>query len=81
MISQLVQGFKIEEVIASMHYAFSKKIASLIPKSKEIVLIGGTAKNKGITSSLASILDQKLHIPQEPQIINALGAIKYAIEQ
>ncbi len=81
MVSKLVQGYKIEEVLAGIHYSFSKKISSIIPKSKKIALIGGTTKNIAIKKYLETIMGQKFYIPQEPQIINALGAIKYFKDQ
>jgi predicted CoA-substrate-specific enzyme activase len=77
MISQLVAGFSKEEVIAGMHYAFARRIGSMIPEAETIVLIGGTAKNEGMVTALNDILEKKVQVPEEPQIINALGALKY----
>ncbi|MCE8422382.1 MAG: hypothetical protein J5U16_00440 [Candidatus Methanoperedens sp.] len=77
MISQLVAGFSKEEVIAGMHYAFARRISFMIPEGETIVLIGGTVKNEGMVSALRDILQKKVLIPREPQIINALGALKY----
>jgi len=77
MISYLVSGFTKEEVIAGMHYAFAKRISFMIPEAERIVLIGGTAKNTGMVSALRDILNKDVMIPKEPQIINALGALKY----
>lgn len=81
MISQLVKGYKIEEVIAGMHYAFARRISELVPADSEnIVLIGGVVKNKGVVTALSDILSKTLKIPKEPQIINAIGAAKYGLE-
>lgn len=77
MISQLVAGYTKEEVIAGMHYAFARRISSMIPEAENIVLIGGAVKNKGMVSALEDILKKKILIPEEPQIVNALGALKY----
>ncbi|MDP2766384.1 MAG: acyl-CoA dehydratase activase [Candidatus Methanoperedens sp.] len=77
MISQLVAGYSKEEVIAGMHYAFARRISSMIPDAETIVLIGGTVKNEGIVSALLDILQKEILIPPEPQIVNALGALKY----
>jgi len=77
MISQLVAGYTQEEVIAGMHYAFARRISFMIPEAESIVLIGGTVKNKGMVSALSDILDKKVLVPDEPQIVNALGALKY----
>jgi predicted CoA-substrate-specific enzyme activase len=77
MISQLVAGYTQEEVIAGMHYAFARRISFMIPEAETLVLIGGTVKNKGMVSALGDILKKKVLVPDEPQIVNALGALKY----
>jgi len=77
MISQLVAGYTREEVIAGMHYAFARRISFMIPEAHSIVLIGGTVKNKGMVSALSDILKREVLVPDEPQIVNALGALKY----
>ncbi len=77
MISQLVAGYSKEEVIAGMHYAFARRISNMIPEAQYIVLIGGTVKNEGMVAALREVLRKGILIPEEPQIINALGALKY----
>lgn len=77
MISQLVAGYTKEEVIAGMHYAFARRISFMIPEAEKLVLIGGTVKNKGMVSALSDILNKEVLVPDEPQIVNALGALKY----
>ncbi len=77
MISQLVAGYTKEEVIAGMHYAFARRISFMIPRAETIAVIGGTAKNEGMMSALRDILKVEIVVPDEPQIINALGALKY----
>ncbi|MEM2900285.1 MAG: acyl-CoA dehydratase activase [Thermoplasmata archaeon] len=80
MISQLVAGYSIEDVIAGMHDAFAKRIIDLVPDVKNVVLIGGTVKNDGLVDSLAKLLRKRnitIKIPEDPQIVNALGAAEY----
>ncbi len=77
MISQLVAGYSKEEVVAGIHYAFARRISFMIPEAQTIVLIGGTVKNKGMVSALKDILQKEILIPEEPQIVNALGALEY----
>ncbi|VVB87966.1 BadF/BadG/BcrA/BcrD ATPase family protein [uncultured archaeon] len=77
MISQLVGGYSKEEVIAGMHYAFARRISHMVPEARSIVLIGGTVKNEGMVAALRNILEKEVLIPDEPQIINALGALEY----
>lgn len=78
MISQLVNGYSMEEVVAGMHYAFARRIAELVPESEHIMVIGGVAKNKGLVKAFSEILDRKLFVPREPQIVNAVGVLKYS---
>ncbi|MCZ7398836.1 MAG: acyl-CoA dehydratase activase [Candidatus Methanoperedens sp.] len=80
MISQLVAGYSKEEVIAGMHYAFARRISFMIPEAKTIVLIGGAVKNEGMVCALRDILKKEILIPDEPQIVNALGALEYYSE-
>ncbi|MFH0904452.1 MAG: acyl-CoA dehydratase activase [Methanobacteriota archaeon] len=77
MISQLVGGYSKEEVIAGMHYAFARKISCMVPEARSIVLIGGTVKNEGMVAALRDVIKKDVIIPDEPQIINALGVLKY----
>jgi len=77
IISQLVGGSSVENVVAGMHLAFARRIAPMIPEAEKVVLIGGAAKNKGMVASLEDILGKKLLVPEEPQIVNALGALRY----
>ena len=77
MISQLVAGYSKEEVIAGMHYAFARRISFMIPDAEKVVLIGGTVKNEGMVTALREVLKKEFLIPEVPQIINALGALKY----
>ncbi len=77
MISQLVAGYSKEEVIAGMHHAFARRISFMVPDAESIVLIGGAVKNEGMVCALRAILQKKVMIPGEPQIVNALGALEY----
>jgi len=77
MISQLVAGYTREEVIAGMHYAFARRISFMVPEADSVVLIGGTVKNEGMVCALRDIFKKNILIPEEPQIINAIGALKY----
>lgn len=80
IISNLAGENKIEDIVAGVHFAFARRIAQQIPDvdtADKIVLIGGAAKNKGMASALSDVLDMKLLVPKEPQIICAIGAAEY----
>lgn len=77
MVSQLVGGASQADVVAGMHRAFARRIAELVPEARRVVLIGGGARNRGLVSELASILEVEVHVPDHPAFVNALGAIEY----
>jgi len=42
--------------------------------SKDVVFTGGVAKNAGVKKFLETIIGTKILVPEEPQIVGALGA-------
>jgi predicted CoA-substrate-specific enzyme activase len=81
-ISKLVEGWSPEEVIKGIHYAFAKKIVQYVPEdSYTVALIGGAAKNTGVVDALSAELNKEIVVPEDPQIVNAVGALQYYIER
>ena len=77
-ISRLVEGYSKEDVIKGIHLAFAKKIAQMIPDDGQtIALIGGTAKNPGVVDAFSEVLEKEIIVPEDPQIVNAVGAVQY----
>jgi activator of 2-hydroxyglutaryl-CoA dehydratase len=56
-------------------------MAKEVGLEKEIVFTGGVAKNIGMKKALEKEVGFKLLIPEEPQIMGALGAALIAEEQ
>lgn len=77
MISQLVKGCTMEEVVHGLHQAFARRISRMIPPAENVTLIGGTVLNTGIVDAMSSLIDAHILVPPRPQIINALGAALY----
>jgi len=46
----------------------------------EITISGGVAKNEGIVEALKNLFGMEINLPDEPQIVGALGAALYAKE-
>jgi predicted CoA-substrate-specific enzyme activase len=71
-------------VIAAYHNAMAKRISILVARAglkKDFVIIGGLAKNPGITNWLESILKVSRLAPKpewDPTLITALGAALFA---
>ena len=74
----------LEEVIASYHHAMAKRISTLVGRAglkRDFVIIGGLAKNAGITGRLESILGVPRLAPKpgwDPAVTVALGAALFA---
>jgi activator of 2-hydroxyglutaryl-CoA dehydratase len=74
----------LEQVIAAYHYGMAKRISTLVARSgvkKDFVIIGGLAKNPGITEWVESILKViRLACKPEwdPAFTTALGAALFA---
>lgn len=81
-ISRLVEGHSKEEIVRGIHLAFAKKISQLIPEDGyTVALIGGAAKNTGVVDAFSEILDKEIVVPENPQIVNALGAAQYYVQR
>jgi predicted CoA-substrate-specific enzyme activase len=77
-ISRLVEGCSKDEVVNGIHLAFARRIAQMIPNDcNSLALIGGTAKNKGVVDAFSQILEMEIVVPEDPQIVNAVGAVQY----
>ena len=74
----------LEEVIAGYHYAMAKRISTLVARSglkKDLVIIGGLAKNPGIVDRVEGILKENRLAPKpewDPALTTALGAALFA---
>jgi len=74
----------LEQVIAGYHHAMAKRISTLVARSgvkKDFVIIGGLAKNPGITDRLETILKISRLAPKpewDPALAVALGAALFA---
>lgn len=78
VVSRLVEGYSKEEIVRGIHIAFARRIATMVPRGvRRVALIGGTAKNRGVVDSLRSVLNAEILVPQEPQVVNAVGAVEY----
>lgn len=65
------------DIARAIHEAIATRTTSMVRRvgiEKDIALIGGVAKNPGVVERLTHHLGVAPLIPQEPQIVNALGA-------
>jgi benzoyl-CoA reductase subunit D len=61
----------------AVHEAIADRIVSLVRRvglEKEVMLIGGLAKNVGFLAALQQELEEKVNVPEYPEFTSALGA-------
>ncbi|MDI6861210.1 MAG: acyl-CoA dehydratase activase [Caldisericia bacterium] len=83
IISLIHEGVKKEDIIKGLNYSVAKRALTLLKRvnyEEEITMTGGVAKNLGVVKALEDLLKVKLNVPENPQIIGAIGAALYAIE-
>lgn len=72
------------DIVRAVHDAIASRIISMVRRvgvEKEVVLIGGMAKNIGFVDSLKRGLEMDLVVPEEPEFVGALGAALVAAER
>lgn len=78
VVSLLAEGNAAEDIASGLHHAVADRASSLANKVKvadEITLSGGVAKNEGVIEAIKSKFQGFIvNVPQEPQILGALGA-------
>ncbi|MFC2016186.1 acyl-CoA dehydratase activase [Chloroflexota bacterium] len=77
MVSLRAEGQKRENIIAGIHKAMARRIAIMgksVSFKKDVVFTGGVARNVGMKKALEEEINLEILIPEEPQIMGALGA-------
>jgi predicted CoA-substrate-specific enzyme activase len=72
-----------EEIIAGIHASMVSRIMGLLKRlgiEKDVAVVGGVARNKGLISILEQELGFKVLVPEDPELIAALGAAILAKE-
>jgi len=77
VISLISSGANRRDIALGVHQAIVSRLAAMVNKigpKEDVVFAGGVAKNSCIAHLLGEKLGMKLFIPNEPQIVGALGA-------
>lgn len=83
-ISRIAEGALKEDILAGLHRTLAAKIQSLVDRvglEPDCAVVGGGAKDIGLVKSIETSLGCKLLVPEEPQIVAALGAALLAEEK
>ncbi len=82
--SLLAKGEDRQNIALGLHDAVIRRAVGMLKRvsvSNSLVFAGGVAKNPCMVSMLKTVLQQEILIPENPQIIGALGAALLADSQ
>lgn len=77
VVSLLAQGHRKEDLVQGLHFAIAQRVLGLarrVSMQPPVVFTGGVAKNKGMVAALKALCGCEMYVPEEPQIVGALGA-------
>ncbi|PMQ01188.1 MAG: 2-hydroxyglutaryl-CoA dehydratase [Dictyoglomus sp. NZ13-RE01] len=83
IITLLSQGKNKNSIIKGLNYSIAKRAVSLVKRigaEKDVVMTGGVAKNQGVKMAIEDLLGFNILLPEDPQIMGALGASIFALE-
>lgn len=84
VISKIAEGEEIEDILYGVHDSICDRAIAMLQKlgiEDTIAMTGGVAKNIGVITTLSNRLGTDIYVPNEPQIIGALGAAIFAYEK
>lgn len=84
VIVHRAEGVKREDLIAGIHESLAYRVhimAQGLAVQQRAVFTGGVAKNMGVKKCLETEFGIEFTVPEEPQIIGALGAALFAAEE
>ncbi len=83
IISLSAKGCPKQDIVAGLYESIARRtigLLSAISIRPKVVMTGGVAKNKQLVKVLERMAGIEIFIPEEPQIVGALGAALIALE-
>lgn len=77
VVALVAQGVAKEDIIRGLHRSVAERIFAMVTRLRAegpFVMTGGVAKNSGVVAAIEERLQSTLLLPEEPQIVGALGA-------
>ncbi len=77
VVSLIAKGVEREDIAAGLCRSIVDRLSSMVRKLEargRILMSGGVAKNRAIVKLLEEKLGERIKVPDEPQIVGALGA-------
>jgi len=84
VVSQVHRRVKKIDILAGIHKSIATRVSGMtnrIGVNKDVVVIGGVARNIGVVKALERALGAEVLVPENPQIVGALGAALVARER
>ncbi len=84
VISLIAKNKDRKDIIRAIHKSIVKRIISFIERingEPRYIMTGGVAKNIGVVRCLEEKLGEKVIVPDEPQIVGALGSALIGLEK
>jgi predicted CoA-substrate-specific enzyme activase len=83
VISLLNDGIRREAIIKGIFKTIAERslqLLNIVTPNKNLTLSGGVSKNKALVEEIKTVFRGNVNVPEEPQIIGALGAALMAIK-
>ncbi|MFZ5640803.1 MAG: acyl-CoA dehydratase activase [Bacillota bacterium] len=84
VVSLLAAGEAKERIVSGLYHSIARRTANMsgsLGAVRGVTFTGGVAKITGMRDTLAKVLGCHVNVPEEPQIIGALGAALIAGEK
>jgi predicted CoA-substrate-specific enzyme activase len=81
--SLVAKGTPLQEIALGLHHSIVRRVVGMIKRVSDeepIMFAGGVAKNPCIHQMLEQSLDRKITVPENPQMVGALGAALLAMD-
>lgn len=72
-----------EDIAYGVHMGIANRIASMIRRvglTDHFAMIGGPSYNKGLVQCMSKVFEREIKVPENNQLISAIGAAIYAAE-
>ncbi len=83
VVSLVARGTSKEDIIAGLHQAVAQKVNGLVTglsRDGKVLFCGGVARNEGVIKEMETVFGERLEVPPYPQLITAMGAAAYGLE-
>lgn len=84
VISLFSQGYAKEDIVAGIYRSIARRVRGLanqVGVVPPVIMTGGGAKNKGLVKAFEVAMNTSITVPEDPQIIGALGAAIIALRK